>query len=195
MFTSQDSSPLSLTQKRLITSASLQIGVRGDSQPLVLHRKTFYDEPHDKLIIVSVSIECILNRKKSSVQMCMVDADTFRLNILEPETKNSMDFDLRIDKCFLEEEILGGVNLKNVNHLKKMARVLVEERAIIKRVNQQSVEEGDNAASAAPPLYTVEINLSQINPLDVNESVAQKEAPPNAPSQDNTRKPLVQEEQ
>jgi hypothetical protein len=46
-----------------------------------------------------------------------------------------MDFDLNIEHCFLEEEMMGGIDLKNVTHLKKMARVLVEERALIKRVN------------------------------------------------------------
>lgn len=76
-----------------------------------------------------------------------------------------MDFDLKISKCFLEEEILGGINLKNVNHLKKMAKVLVEERAIIKRVN--TVNKDDDNASAN--LYTVEINISQINALNIND--------------------------
>jgi hypothetical protein len=96
-----------LTQRRLITSAAVQSGAKGDKQRIVLHRKTFYDESHDKLIIVSVSIDSIINRKKGhgSAQMCMHDADIFILNINEPETKKKMDFYLRIDHCFLEEEI------------------------------------------------------------------------------------------
>ena len=67
--------------------------------------------------------------------MCMHDAEIFTLNINEPETKKKMDFYLRIDHCFLDDEIRGGIDLKNVTHLKKMARVLVEERALIKRVS------------------------------------------------------------
>jgi hypothetical protein len=55
---------LSLTQRKLMTSAAVQSGAKGDKESLILHRKTFYDESHDKLIIVSVSIDCILNRKK-----------------------------------------------------------------------------------------------------------------------------------
>lgn len=97
--------------------------------------------------------------------MCLQDINTFKLNIHEPETQRKMDFDLKISKCFLEEEILGGINLKNVNHLKKMAKVLVEERAIIKRVN--TVNKDDDNASAN--LYTVEINISQINALNIND--------------------------
>jgi hypothetical protein len=95
----------------------------------------------------------------------MTDAEIFILNINEPETKKKMDFYLRIDHCFLEEEIRGGIDLKNVAHLKKMARVLVEERALIKRVSSGPTTEdhsGDN-------LYTVEINLANTNPINVHE--------------------------
>jgi hypothetical protein len=62
----------------------------------------------------------------------------------------------------LEDEILGGVDLKNINHLKKMARLIVEERAIIKRVgrDQQLQQQNDNP-------YTVEINLSHIGQLNL----------------------------
>jgi hypothetical protein len=92
-----------------------------------------------------------------------------------------VDFDLLIQNCFLEEEIAGGINLKNVNHLKKMAKVLVEERAIIKRVNTLGTA-GRDPADVLPKskknaiestknnnnLYTVEINLSQItSPLSL----------------------------
>jgi hypothetical protein len=77
-----------------------------------------------------------------------------------------MDFDIKISKCFLEEEIMGGINLKNVNHLKKMAKVLVEERAIIKRVN--TANRGDENL-AQDNLYTVDINISQINAITIND--------------------------
>ena len=102
--------------------------------------------------------------------MCMTEADIFILNINEPETKKKMDFYLRIDHCFLDEEIRGGIDLKNVAHLKKMARVLVEERALIKRVSSNSPTDdlsGDN-------LYTVEINLANTNPINVHERSIQE---------------------
>jgi hypothetical protein len=97
--------------------------------------------------------------------MCLQDIGTFKLNIHEPETQRKMDFDLKISKCFLEEEIMGGINLKNVNHLKKMAKVLVEERAIIKRVNTVNKDDDNESAN----LYTVDINISQINTLNIND--------------------------
>ena len=97
--------------------------------------------------------------------MCLQDIVTFKLNIHEPETQRKMDFDLKISKCFLEEEIMGGINLKNVNHLKKMAKVLVEERAIIKRVNTVNKDDDNESAN----LYTVDINISQINALNIND--------------------------
>ncbi len=117
-----------------------------------------------------MSIDCILNRKKGHgpAQMCIQDVEIFKLNIHEPETMKRMDFELRIDHCFLEEEIMGGIDLKNINHLKKMARVLVEERALIKRVRQ--VEPYDEAAGDAN-LYSVEINLANLSPLNVNEAL------------------------
>lgn len=77
-----------------------------------------------------------------------------------------MDFDIKISKCFLEEEIMGGINLKNVNHLKKMAKVLVEERAIIKRVNTGIRGDDKNGQDN---LYTVDINISQINAISIND--------------------------
>lgn len=86
--------------------------------------------------MVSVSINCSLTRKKGhgTAQLCVNEVDSFKLIINEPETKRKMEFDLKIEHCFLEEELLGGLDLRNINHLKKMARCLVEERAIIKRV-------------------------------------------------------------
>ena len=69
----------------------------------------------------------------------------FKLVINEPETNKKMDFDIPINQCFLEEELQGGVDLKNLSHLKKMAKILVEERAIIKRAAQEheSVDDGE----------------------------------------------------
>jgi hypothetical protein len=145
----------------------MQSGTKGDKQNLVLHRKTFYDESHDKLIIVSVSIDCIINRRKGHgpAQMCLQEVETLMLNINEPETKKKMDFYLRIDHCFLEQEINGGIDLKNIAHLKKMARVLVEERALIKRVSSQTLIDDLTSDN----LYTVEINLANSTPLNINE--------------------------
>lgn len=157
---------LTLTQRRLVTTGAVQVGTKGDRQSVVLHRKTFYDESHDKLIIVSVSIDCILSRKKGhgAAQLCMQEADTFTLNINEPETKKKMNFYLRIDHCFLEDELRGGIDLRSISHLKKMARVLVEERSLIKRVSSPVTDDANQ-----DNLYTVEINLLNLNPLNVNE--------------------------
>jgi len=81
-----------------------------------------------------------------------------------------MEFDLSISHCFLEEELLNGIDLKNIGHLKKMARVLVEERAIIKRVGAKE-QTGDNANN----LYTVDINLSHITPINPDQSSPRSE--------------------
>ena len=56
--------------------------------------------------------------------------------VYEPETDRRMEFDLMIDQCFFEEELLGGIDLRNITHLKRMAKVLVEERAVIKRITK-----------------------------------------------------------
>ena len=158
----------------------------------MLHRKTFYDESHDKLIIVSVSIDCIINRRKGHgpAQMCLQDVETLMLNINEPETKKKMDFYLRIDHCFLEQEINGGIDLKNIAHLKKMARVLVEERALIKRVSTQTVADELNTDN----LYTVEINLANSSPLNVNEPQIPQEAPSQLKPQEKVSPDVVMEE-
>jgi hypothetical protein len=49
-----------------------------------------------------------------------------------------MNFDVVIRNCFLEEELLNGIDLKNISHLKKMAKLLIEERAIIKRISKDT---------------------------------------------------------
>lgn len=55
---------LSVSQRRLIAAGNNHNGDKGEKQPLILHRKTFFDESHEKLIIVSVSVNCTLQRKK-----------------------------------------------------------------------------------------------------------------------------------
>ena len=102
----------------------------------------------------------------------------FKLVINEPETNKKMDFDIPINQCFLEEELQGGVDLKNLSHLKKMAKILVEERVIIKRAAQEheSVDDGEISKdsrgknSSNLNLYTVEINLSHITPINASAS-------------------------
>jgi hypothetical protein len=80
-----------------------------------------------------------------------------------------MEFELLIGSCFLEEELLGGLDLRNIAHLKRMARVLVEERAVIKRVAKDSnIQITGNEKLGN--LYTVEINLSHITPMNPNGS-------------------------
>ena len=81
-----------------------------------------------------------------------------------------MDFDLDIRQCFLEEELSSVIDLKNLSHLKKMARVLVEERAVIKRVAKENLimtshdTTGNVSVDSISNLYTVEINLN--NPVN-----------------------------
>ena len=129
--------------------------------------------------------------------MIMGDAEMFLLNINEPETKKKMDFYLRIDHCFLEDEIRGGIDLKNVNHLKKMARVLIEERALIKRVSSSNEEQLSNEN-----LYTVEINLANTSPININEQLAQEipepyttNPPPQRPAEKISREIVMEEDQ
>ena len=88
--------------------------------------------------------------------MCLNDVTLFKLHINEPETQRKMEFDMLVEACFLEEELANGLDLRNVAHLKRMARVLVEERAVIKRVGKGE-EGGEN--------YTVEVNLSGVIPM------------------------------
>lgn len=93
-------------------------------------------------------VSCEFNRKKGHgpLQLALLEVDKFKVIVHEPETDRKMEFDLMVDQCFLEEELLGGVDLRNISHLKRMAKVLVEERAIIKRISKDSSLEGDQKA-------------------------------------------------
>jgi hypothetical protein len=102
-----------------------------------------------------------------------------------------MDFYLRIEHCFLEQEINGGIDLKNIAHLKKMARVLVEERALIKRVSSQTAV----VDLTTDNLYTVEINLANSSPLNVNEPQILQELPSQQKAQEKVSPDMVMEEE
>jgi hypothetical protein len=71
-----------------------------------------------------------------------------------------------------------------------MARVLVEERALIKRVSTQTVVDELNTDN----LYTVEINLANSSPLNVNEPQIPQEAPSQHKPQEMVSPDVVMEE-
>ena len=57
--------------------------------------------------------------------------------INEPETEKKMEFVISLDQCFHEEE-LQRINKRDINQLKKLAKILVEERAVIKRISEEN---------------------------------------------------------
>lgn len=79
---------LSVSQRRMLMSMTQSNGIERAGDSIVLHRKTFFDESHEKLIIVSVSAKCTLNRKKGhgAIQQTTEEIDRFKLTIQEPET-------------------------------------------------------------------------------------------------------------
>lgn len=179
---------LSVSQRRLIASTSNQSAGRGDKQQLILHRKTFFDESHEKLIIVSVSVDCNLSRKKGhgTAQLAVSEVTHFKLLINEPESGRKMDFTVAVESAFLEEELLNDLDLKNISHLKRMAKVLIEERAIIKRVSKDSAsEEGQDGN-----LYTVDINLYNINPMNWQSNSSQTPANGGQPNQEQDQQSI-----
>jgi hypothetical protein len=72
----------------MLMSMTQSNGIERAGDTLVLHRKTFFDESHEKLIIVSVSAKCTMSRKKGhgAGQQSIEEVDKFKLTIQEPET-------------------------------------------------------------------------------------------------------------
>ena len=71
-----------------------------------------------------------------------------------------MEFELHLEQCFHEEE-LASSNRREVSTLKRMAKLLVEERAVIKRITDDNEVATDTPQNnSTHNLYTVEINLN-----------------------------------
>eukprot|EP00347_Sterkiella_histriomuscorum_P013376 403364949 len=164
---------------------SLANTLSNETQSIVLHRKTFFDDSQEKLIIVAIEIQTKLKYKKQPrtnklISECEENIESLFLKINEPETEalnNALQkdsqvnprrvFELQFSQCFHEEE-LRNINFKNIEQLKKLARVIIEERAVINRVQDPinesydaSVKNNKNISgqSGQQNQYKIEINL------------------------------------
>ena len=101
-----------------------------------------------------VKIESLLISAKGFPSLStQQDIKNFTLIISEPENDllPKTEYILELENCFHEDELVQ-LNRKDINQLKKLAKVLVEERAVVKRSSDMATSEKEN-------LYTLEINL------------------------------------
>mmetsp|Transcript_9736 Transcript_9736/g.9472 ORF Transcript_9736/g.9472 Transcript_9736/m.9472 type:complete len:220 (+) Transcript_9736:853-1512(+) len=116
--------------------------IKKHRQEIILHRKTYFDDESEKLIIVSVAIDSQYSNflsptdKKKSDQTLEEEVNTFKISVFEPETGKKNEFSLAFEKCFLEEE-LTHLNKRSIQALKTMAKNLVEERTNIKKLSNE----------------------------------------------------------
>ena len=67
-----------------------------DTKKIVLHRKTFYDDTNDKLILMNIGLE--YNQREFDEQHFLSDIQMFELTLKEPEISLESTFMYSIDQ-------------------------------------------------------------------------------------------------
>ncbi|CDW76064.1 UNKNOWN [Stylonychia lemnae] len=144
------------------------------TQRVILHRKTFFDQTQEKLIIVAIEIRAKVNYRRVPLQNqiiseCQNEINHFTLLISEPETDKKIfeeddtqqrrEFKISLRQCFLDEE-LANLSLRNIETLKKLAKIVIEERTIINRVQNGNSDDPNKDIQGQ---YKVEIKM--VNPM------------------------------
>lgn len=104
---------------------------------VTLHRKIFYDEHMQKLIIITANISYTQGMQRLDNPMLLKeDVNEFQFRILEPEQNILTLLDVPFETCFNERQ-LASLNRKDMMRLKNLARIILEERAMINRKEMQ----------------------------------------------------------
>ena len=107
-----------------------------DTRTVVLHRKTFYDDQHEKLIIMHVRLKYV---QRDYIDMFFLeDMEAFNVMLQEPESGEETEYITPFDQCLTPEELVyeadtGG--LKDMKSLKRLAKKILEDRVEIRRIN------------------------------------------------------------
>ena len=114
-----------------------------DTKKIVLHRKTFYDDTNDKLILMNIGLE--YNQREFDEQHFLSDIQMFELTLKEPEISLESTFMYSIDQFLtpteLQVEIDAG-GMRDMGHLKQMARQILEERIQPVLIGEEEYQEG-----------------------------------------------------
>lgn len=178
-----------------------------DTRTVVLHRKTFYDDQHEKLIIMHVRLKYV---QRDYLEMFFLeDMEAFNVVLQEPESGQETEYITPLQQCLQPEELLqeaesGG--LKDMKSLKRLAKKILEDRVEIRRINDNAGEEskhegaGDSEAAVARQSdvegdrgvishYTFDITFDRERNLVQERSVASGHGPSPLDQKEHTNSP------
>lgn len=71
---------------------------------MVLHRKTFYDDQHEKLIIMHVRLKYV---QRDYLEMFFIeDMEAFNVVLQEPESGQETEYITGLQQCLTPEELV-----------------------------------------------------------------------------------------
>jgi hypothetical protein len=106
---------------------------------IALHRKIFFDDDKEKLIIATANVSYTqdaypAHTKSENPMILPFEVDSLHFEILEPESDEKTYLSMELLDCFTEID-LQGLNRRDIGKIKHLAKILLEERGIIKRLD------------------------------------------------------------
>jgi hypothetical protein len=106
-----------------------------DTRTVTLHRKRFFDDQCEKLVLMYVQLKFV--QKEINESHFSTDVEAFNVIVQEPESGQEQTYVTGIAEFLTQEEFqfeqMNG-NLRDKGHLKKLAKKFLEERVEIKRI-------------------------------------------------------------
>ena len=89
-----------------------------NERSVALHRKVFFDEVKERLIIITVNVTYSQGLNAPTNPMIVPnDVNLFTFTILEPECNKMTSMVLSLDSCFTEKQ-LASLNKRDLTRLK-----------------------------------------------------------------------------
>ena len=100
---------------------------------VTLHRKIYYDETMEKLIIITANIKYRQGMQRLDNPMLLnEEINVIVFKILEPEHNTLTCLTVPLDQCFNERQLMA-LNKRDMLRLKSLVRIVLEERSEIRR--------------------------------------------------------------
>lgn len=130
--------PPSVHQTRMINNYLRSL----DHRTVVLHRKRFFDDQFEKLIIMAVQLK--YQQQDQMQDQLLSDAELFEVILQEPETGQEALYQTAIQSFLTPEEFdaeFESGSLRSKTQLKRLARKLLEQRVEIRRISSMNQED------------------------------------------------------
>ena len=100
---------------------------------IVFHRKALFDTDREKLLVLMIRLKYDATKMSEDLRISYMP-ENFSILINEPESNQEVEFLTTLDSCLTEEELNGNMgDLRELKVLRKLARVVLEERIDMRR--------------------------------------------------------------